>query len=136
MVCVIDSSFTASLFMPDEANAKSDALGKRIAADGATAPGLWQLEMTNLLLMAVRRKRLTPTERLQLLTAIDALPVTLHPVLNPQQRADVLHLAEKHGLTAYDATYLELALRTGLPLATLDDALRKSARAESVPVLP
>jgi predicted nucleic acid-binding protein len=136
MICVIDSSFTASLFLPDEANPKSDTLGRRIAERGATAPGLWQLEITNLLLMAVRRKRITPAERLKLLAAIDVLPVTLHPVLTAQQRADVLHLAEKHGLSAYDAAYLELAMRLGLPLATLDEPLRKAAKAESVAVLP
>ena len=63
MTCVIDSSFTASLFLPDEASPECDAVADRIGVEGAAAPGLWQVEMTNLLLMAARRKRITPAQR-------------------------------------------------------------------------
>ena len=130
MKCVIDASFVASLFLPDEASA-SDRIADEMARDSAAAPSLLQLEMTNILLMARRRKRISGVQLGQLSEAFDQLPVTLHP-LSPQQRSTVLRLAEKHGLTAYDAAYLELAMRLSLPLASLDKPLLKAATAEGV----
>jgi len=61
--------------------------------------------------------------------------VTLQPALTPIQRGDLLNLARKHRLTAYDAAYLELALRLDLPLATVDDRLMRAARAEGAKTL-
>ena len=136
MYCVIDSSFTASLFLPDEQSERSDKVAERLAKDGATAPALWQFEIANLLLMAVRRKRLTAAHRSKILAGMDALPIVLQSVLTPKQRDAVMHPAEKHSLTAYDAAYLELAIRVGLPLATLDASLSRAAKLEGVEVVP
>jgi predicted nucleic acid-binding protein len=129
MACVIDASVTAGFFLPDESGDALDAVAEAIQRDGAVAPVLWQVKVLNLLLMAVRRKRITPTEQKQLAEAIDALPATVQPILTQKQRTEVLHLAETHMLTGYDAVYLELAMRTGSALATLDKALRKAAKA-------
>lgn len=129
---VIDASFVASLFLPDEASEKSAALAEGIARDGAAAPGLLQLEMTNILLMAERRKRIDGVQLRQLSEAFDKLPIALQPALTTEQRAQVLRLAQKHKLSAYDAAYLELAMRLSLPLASLDEPLRKAAAAEGV----
>ncbi len=114
----------------------SDVVAERISKDGATAPTLWQFEIANLLLMAVRRKRITSAQRSKITSGIDVLPITVQPALTRSQRDAVMHLAEKHSLTAYDASYLELALRTGLSLATLDAPLSRAAKAEGVAVVP
>jgi len=130
MKLVIDASFIASLLLPDEAAEVSAARLKQIEDDGAAAPALWQLEVANMLLTALRRKRIDASQFVRLLEAIDSLPVTLQAALTAKQRGDLLHLARKHELTAYDAAYLELALRLDLPLATFDDRLIRAARAE------
>jgi len=132
MKFVIDASFVASLFLPDEASEACDKLANRIAREGATAPGLLQLEVTNILLMAERRKRISGKQLKQLSEAFDRLPVTLQPALTADQRRDVQRLAEKHALSAYDAAYLELAMRLGLPLASLDESLSEAAADEGV----
>jgi predicted nucleic acid-binding protein len=130
MKLVIDASFIASLLLPHEAAEVSAARLKQIEDDGAAAPALWQLEVANMLLTALRRKRIDASQFVRLLEAIDSLPVTLQAALTAKQRGDLLHLARKHELTAYDAAYLELALRLDLPLATFDDRLIRAARAE------
>ncbi|MGD1276111.1 MAG: type II toxin-antitoxin system VapC family toxin [Tepidisphaeraceae bacterium] len=132
MKFVIDASFVASLFLPHEASEACDKLANRIAREGATAPGLLQLEVTNILLMAERRKRISGRQLKQLSEAFDRLPVTLQPALTADQRRDVQRLAEKHTLSAYDAAYLELAMRLGLPLASLDESLSEAAADEGV----
>jgi predicted nucleic acid-binding protein len=136
MLCVLDASVTAALFLPDEASDRSTALAARINRHGAAAPSLWQLELANLLLTALRRKRISPAMQKQIFEALDVLPISLQPSLTPGQRDSVIHLAQRHGLTAYDAAYLELSIRLNLPLATLDETLRKAAKVEGVVILP
>ena len=136
MKYVIDASFIASLFLPDEANAAIDRFATRIMQAGAAAPAILQLEITNILLMAQRRKRISGVQAQQISEAFNHLPVVLQPALMPAQRADVLHLAQKHGLTAYDAAYLELAMRLSASLATLDTQLVRAAKAEGISSVP
>jgi predicted nucleic acid-binding protein len=88
-----------------------------------------------MLLSAQRRKRIDTSQFVRILEAVDSLPVTLQPALTPRQRGDLFDLARKHQLTAYDAAYLELALRLDLPLATVDDRLMRAARAEGARTL-
>jgi predicted nucleic acid-binding protein len=130
MKLVIDASFIASLLLPDEAAEASAAQLEQIKEGGAVAPTLWQLEVANMLLTAQRRKRIDASQFVRILEAVDSLPVTLQPALTDKQRGDLLNLARKHKLTAYDAAYLELALRLDLPLATVDDRLMRAASAE------
>ncbi len=132
MKLVVDASFIASLLLPDEAAEESAALLEQIKDGGAAAPTLWQLEVANMLLAAERRKRIDPSQFTRIVDAIDSLPVTLQPALTVKQRGDLLHLAREHKLTAYDAAYLELALRLDLPLATVDGHLTTAAEAEGV----
>jgi predicted nucleic acid-binding protein len=136
MLCVLDSSIIGSLFLPDEASARSAKLTRRIGEEGATAPGIWQLETANLFIMAERRKRITPAQRRLLAEAVDSLPVVLQSNLSHKQRDAVIEVAQLHHLTVYDAAYLELALRQNLPLATLDKALRSAAKSAGTALLP
>jgi predicted nucleic acid-binding protein len=134
MKCVIDASFVAAVILPDEATDRMTALAKTLERDQTAAPALLQLEVTNILLMARRRRRINGTQLKQLSDAFERFPVTYQPSLTAQQRAAVLSLAEKHTITAYDAAYLELAMRLDLILASLDDSLIKAAKAEGVKI--
>jgi predicted nucleic acid-binding protein len=97
----------------------------------------WAAEVANALLMGVRRKRIKPEQPQQLWEELGRLPIDTEPalILTTARGKEVLALGEKHGITVYDAAYLELARRYGLPLATLDGDLRKAAQAEGVPLL-
>jgi predicted nucleic acid-binding protein len=135
MLCVLDASSAAGLFLPDEFTEDTDAFLRHIVTLGATAPALWQIEILNLLIMAERKKRISKALRTELADAIDTLPIVIEPPLTPRQRGEVIALADRHKLTAYDATYLELAVRSALRLATLDRALRVAAKDEGVEIL-
>ena len=93
-------------------------------------PALWLLEMGNLLISAQGRKRIDAAKRRKLMMAASALRLRVDR--EPVSMADMGHLAASHGLTAYDAAYLELAMRRSLPMATLDAAMRKAMNASSV----
>lgn len=94
-------------------------------------PALWLLEMGNLLQSAQRRKRITADKRRELAAAAAAL--RLRVGREPVAITAIDDIAASHGLTAYDAAYLELALRRRLPLATLDDALVAAMAKVGVP---
>ena len=128
MPFVLDASLALNWFFRDEQNAYAHRVLRRLDDDPPIVPDIWILEMVNGLLVGERRGRLTPAD-VALVSAelaelaIDSSEVTLDQALGP-----VLELARAHGLTAYDAAYLELAMREGLPLATQDAALQAAAR--------
>ena len=122
---VVDASINAAWFLPDEATADTEADTEAALQATATldvwVPALWLLEMGNLLHSAQRRKRISAEKRRELSAAAAALRVRVGRELVAITTLD--ELAARHGLSAYDAAYLELAMRRGLPLATRDDAL-------------
>lgn len=95
-------------------------------------PALWPFELANALLSAERRKRITVAQATGLLTRIGGLPVTIDPPQISRAFDQILSVARQRNLTVYDAAYLELAVRRGLPLATLDAALRQAAVAAGI----
>ena len=135
MSFVIDCSVTMAWCFEDERTAATDALLARVVDAGAIAPFLWPLEVTNVLLTAVRRKRIPPDAVNQVAQRIAALPVVVDKDGTALVWGNTLQLAERYALTSYDACYLELAQRKALPLATLDAALRKAATAAGVTLL-
>lgn len=135
MAAVIDASFAATLFLPDESSARSSEHFASAASTGIIAPALWQVEVTNIVVMAHRRKRISTALVGQIFDIIDRLPVVLESALTLDQRRTTANIAVAHGLTAYDAVYLELAMRRGFDLMTLDSALTKAARAVGVHVV-
>lgn len=118
---VVDASISAAWFLPDEATADTEAALQATATHDVWVPALWLLEMGNLLLSAQRRKRISAEKRRELAAAAAALRVRVDR--EPVAITTLDELAARHGLSAYDAAYLELALRRSLPLATRDDAL-------------
>jgi predicted nucleic acid-binding protein len=106
-----------------------------LAQSGAWVPTLWRLEVANVLQMGLRRKRHDAEFRDATLADLAQLPIQVDGETDQQAWGETLLLADRHRLTLYDATYLELALRRSLPLASLDEDLRRAAAAEKVNLL-
>lgn len=130
MPFVLDCSVTMAWMFRDEATDATDRLRDMLDENRALVPALWPTETANALLAATRRKRIEREEWRRLRTQLNALPIDVDPVSTARAWGPALDLAAVHDLTVYDATYLELAMRSGLPLATLDRALGAAAQAE------
>lgn len=124
---VLDASVTLAWCFEDEANAQALDVLDLLGEGAAVAPTLWVLEVGNALLGAERRGRLTQAESQYFLELLHGLPIQLEETPKTVAWENVLSLARIHHLSAYDAVYLELALRLNLPLATLDEHLRQAA---------
>lgn len=133
---VLDCSIAIAWCIEDEATPSSDDLLDRLRLTGAVVPVIWTLETMNVLVQAERRGRITQAAVEARLSLLEQLPITIDS--QPWQRGGpaVLGLARLHGLSAYDAAYLELAMRQGMPLATADKALIRACGAAGVAVLP
>ncbi len=127
---VLDCSVTMAWCFEDETDRYSEAVLTALSGGGAIVPSLWSLEVANVLLVSERRGRLSRGDGQRFLELLAGLPITVSPFA--PEAAEVLALARAHRLSAYDAAYLSLALRTRLPIATRDRALRISARATRV----
>ena len=130
MPFVLDCSVTMAWMFRDEATDATDRLRDMLDENRALVPALWPTETANALLAATRRKRIKREEWPRLRTQLNALPIDIDPVSAARTWGPALDLAAVHDLTVYDATYLELAMRRGLPLATLDRALGAAAQAD------
>jgi predicted nucleic acid-binding protein len=133
---VLDCSMTMAWCFEDEADAAADVVLDSLVDSEAWAPSIWPLEVANVLLVAERRGRLRPADSARFLQLLGGLPVTVEEPSRPRVQGPVLELARRTGLSSYDATYLELAMRLGAPLATRDRALRAAAIADGVPLHP
>lgn len=123
MSVVIGCSVTMAWVYSDEADPQSRALLAEVTELGAWAPSLWRLEVANILEMGVRRQRHDAAFRDAALDDLGLLPIRIDPHTEMQAWGATRQLAAVYGLTVYDATYLELAIRLALPLATLDREL-------------
>ena len=128
---VVDASVSAAWFLPDEATPYTEAALQATVDREVCVPALWLLEVGNLLLSAQRRRRIDDAKRRELVTRAQALRLRVDR--EPVDMTALDELAARHGLSAYDATYLELALRRALPLATTDAALLRAMAATGVP---
>ncbi|MBW7923319.1 MAG: type II toxin-antitoxin system VapC family toxin [Burkholderiaceae bacterium] len=133
MPIVLDASVVLAWLLPDERSDEARTLIHHGVRERIRAPSLLLLEVANALRTAERRGRLRPAARRDLLDDFLSLPIALEPVSSSAVlRAD--ELASRHSLTAYDAGYLELALSSRSALATFDEALKRAATAEGVPL--
>lgn len=124
MAFVIDASIVAASILPDEHSALSDAAIDRVPIEPVFAPSLFWHEVRNILVTAERRQRLAPGEADAHLRDLRLIGIRIAPDLAD---ADVLALARAQDLTAYDAAYLALAAHEQIPIATLDNDIRRSA---------
>lgn len=127
MSFVLDASATLAWCFEDEATAEAAGLLERLREDQAVVPPLWLLELANGLVVAERRGRLTRADSTRFLALIRQLPIRIEQTSTLDMSASVMDLARAYELSAYHAAYLELALRIGQPLATLDARLRSAA---------
>jgi predicted nucleic acid-binding protein len=132
---VLDASLTLTWYFDDEATLATDAVLDRVAEAGAVVPVLWRLEVANALQSALRQKRISALYRDEALNELAQLPIKVDHDTDTYAWTTTLRLAERFGLTMYDATYLELAQRRSLPLATLDKELRKASVALDLALL-
>lgn len=133
---MLDASLTLALFFEDEATPETERVYDELA-DGAevVCPAHWPFEVANALLMAERRKQIQVIKTSQFLDLLVQFFISVEPSSRALGRS-LLPLARAHGLTIYDAAYLDLSMRHRLPLGSLDGALREAARSVGVALLP
>jgi predicted nucleic acid-binding protein len=130
---VLDASVTLAWALAGEVRAEdAHALVHRVADEAAIVPALWRLEVGNGLLMAERRGRIRPEHVDAVWRQLGELPIEIDAETNARAWNGTAALARRHGLTLYDAAYLELAARRSLPLATFDGPLARAAAAQKV----
>ena len=132
---VVDCSVAMAWLFHDEATPKTADLLNRLAAETALVPAWWFIEITNVLAVAERKGRITPAKSDAFLAAISSLEIEQDDEAPRRAFTELLALCRRHRLTSYDAIYLELAVRRQLPLATLDNDLRRIAGRVGVSLL-
>lgn len=133
---VLDCSIAVAWLFDDEATPETDALLDRLKDDSALVPGLWHLEIGSVLARAERHKRISGAQVAAHLDLLDRLPIVTDTETQRRAFREILMLARSERLTTYEAAYLELAMRRGIALATLDNALIQAARHLDVETLP
>jgi len=129
---VIDASVAMNWCYPDEQSDYAYSVLDELNRRNGVVPGLWALEIANALLIGERRYRLSAADVLRFLKLVKELALSVDSQTAQRALSDALPLARQHGLSVYDAAYLELAMREGLALATLDKKLSQAAAAAGV----
>jgi predicted nucleic acid-binding protein len=132
---VLDASVAFSWCFKNEATAAADLVLERLAAEVASVPAIWHLEIANVLALSERRGRITPARSSEFIALLESLVIVIDEETPSRAFARVLDLARAERLTAYDAAYLELAMRLGIPLASKDADLCDAAERLGVSVL-
>jgi predicted nucleic acid-binding protein len=132
----MDASVALAWCFPDEASAYADGVLVALEGTAILVPAVWGLEIANAMLVGERLKRLRAPEIQRFTTLVENLSLVQDAQPVGEQVRNVLPLAREYGLSAYDAAYLELAMRHGLPLATLDRKLQKAAARAGVQIFP
>lgn len=129
---VIDASVALAWCFPDEANEYANTVLVALAREEIIVPTIWAVEIANGLLVGERRKRIRESEILRFVELLKGLAIFEDSRSVADAVNGTLPLARRYDLSAYDAAYLDVAVRHGAPLATLDAALQKAANAERV----
>ena len=131
---VADASVALAWCFPDEASDYADGALVALKGQAMVVPAVWGLEIANAMLAGERRKRLKQPEIMRFLALLEGLPIVQDDLAVSESVSNVLPLARDYDLSAYDAAYLELSIRHGIPLATLDAKLRKAAQRAGVKI--
>ena len=131
---VVDNSVVMSWCFKDETNNYADTVLDMLIESTAVVPSIWPLEVVNVLIVAERKKRLSESDSIRFLTLLSQLPIVVE-YERPDMMKELLALARSNNLSSYDASYLDLAMRKGVPIATLDNKLIEAARRIDVPIL-
>lgn len=131
---VLDCSITMAWCFEDESNDYTDAILENLKNVTAVVPTIWPLEVANVLLLAKKNKRITEVQAASFIDALSPLPIIIDQSTTSRAMHTIFVLADRSGLTIYDAAYLELAIREEVPLATLDKGLIKAAKKLNIPI--
>ena len=127
MPFVVDASVTMSWCFEDGATSYTESVLERLRGSSAVAPAIWPLEVANILLLGERRGRIPRAKTESFVRVLQELRVSAEDKPTATVFGAVLQIGREYGLTSYDASYLELAMRRGLSLATLDHHLADAA---------
>lgn len=130
---MLDASVVVGWAFEDESGVYADAALEALSDRGAVVPGLWVYEVANALAVGERRRRILPADSERFLSLLNALPIEVEETRSGGM-TELLPLAREKELSAYDASYLAVAARRGLPLATQDRALQEAAYRSGVAV--
>ncbi|KAF0125771.1 MAG: hypothetical protein FD152_2730 [Xanthobacteraceae bacterium] len=136
MSIVIDASITIAALSPDERTDDTERYLDIIATDDAAVPAIWALEIMHVFRRKIARGVIATDMAAEALAVAQMLNVRVSSVSAAVAFAEVGRLSRSHGLTPYDASYLDCALRLERPLATLDQRMRAAAAAEGITILP
>ncbi len=132
---VIDNSVIMAWCFKDETNQYADSVLDRLEDATGFVPSIWPLEVCNVLLVAERRKRIGEAGSTRFIALLTELPIVVEQESPERMLKEIFAIARKHKLSSYDASYLDLAMRKGLPLATLDNNLIAAARRSQVAIV-
>ena len=133
---VLDCSVAMSWCFEDEANKFTDTILDGFLNGNASVPSIWTLEVANVILVSERNKHITKAQSLQFAELLRALPIVIDETTHSRAMGDILSLARQHNFSSYDASYLELAMRKGVSLATQENMLKKAAQKCGVSLKP
>jgi predicted nucleic acid-binding protein len=131
---VVDNSVVMSWYFKDETNKYADTILEKLTDAIAVVSSIWPLEVVNVLIVAERQRRLSESDSIRFLTLLSQLPIVVE-YERPEMMKELLALARAYNLSSYNASYLYLAMRKGLPIATLDSKLIETAGRIEVPIL-
>jgi predicted nucleic acid-binding protein len=132
---VVDNSIVMSWCFKDETNDYADAVLELFSEAKAFVPSIWPLEVVNVLLVAERKKRLTKTDSVHFIKLLSQLPIIVEHEQPKRIMTDLSVLARTNNLSSYDASYLHLSMKKGIPIATSDARLIEAAKIENVSIL-
>ncbi len=132
---IIDNSVIMAWCFKDETNQYADSVLDRLEDATGFVPSIWPLEVCNVLLVAERRKRIGEAGSTRFIALLTELPIVVEQESPERMLKEIFAIARKHKLSSYDASYLDLAMRKGLPLATLDNNLIAAAKRSQVAIV-
>lgn len=132
---VIDNSVIMGWCFKDETSQYADNILDKLEDGTGLVPSIWPLEICNVLLVAERKKRISEAGSTHFIALLEELPIIVEQESPERMIKEIFALARKHKLSSYDASYLDLAMRKGLPIATLDKNLIAAAKRSKVPIL-
>jgi predicted nucleic acid-binding protein len=132
---ILDASVALAWVLEEQQAANANSVLAKLRTDTAAAPSIWPVEVANALLAAQRRGRLPAARVSQAIAFVLALQIEVRHAALEATLIDTRELARRESLTVYDASYLDLAMREGVALATLDQALMAAANRVGVPLV-
>lgn len=132
---VIDNSVVMTWCFRDEISRYTDVILDRLEISTGFVPSIWPLEVCNVLLVAERKRRIGEADSTRFIALLTELPIIVEQEPPERMIKEIFSLAREHKLSSYDASYLDLAMRKGLPIATLDKNLTAAAKRSKVPIL-